>query len=57
MWTYGVALEGINGEIARRAVAALLVIEERALAALRSRGKKLGRYHPPDKLLAFLEAL
>ena len=27
MWTYGVALEGINGEIARRAVAALLVVE------------------------------
>jgi hypothetical protein len=27
MWTYGVALEGINGEIAHRAVAALLVIE------------------------------
>ena len=27
MWTYGVALEGIKGEIARRAVAALLVVE------------------------------
>lgn len=27
MWTYGVALEGINGEIARWAVATLLVIE------------------------------
>ena len=31
--------------------------KERALAALRSRGKKPGRYHPPDKLLAFLEGL
>ncbi len=27
MWTYGVALEGINGEIAGRAVAAWVVIE------------------------------
>jgi len=31
--------------------------KERALAALRSDPTKPGRYHPPDSLLAFLEAL
>ena len=31
--------------------------KERALAALRSAGKKPSRYRPPDKLLAFLEGL
>jgi site-specific recombinase XerD len=31
--------------------------KERALAALCSDATKPGRYHPPDSLLAFLEAL
>jgi integrase/recombinase XerD len=31
--------------------------KERGLAALRSDTTKPGRYHPPDSLLAFLEAL